>query len=84
MLTLTPADHPEMPDKAEKPGQGFESGGNHTEYRDAWSFGLKAKPREANQRPAPMTEMVAMVIRNSCYGNLVTIAMVICLVAMVM
>ena len=55
MLTHTPADYPEMPDEAEKPGRGFESGGNHTEYQDAWSFGLKAKPREANQRPAPMT-----------------------------
>ena len=28
-------------------------------------------------------EVVAMVIRKGCYGNLVTVAMVICLVAMV-
>ena len=31
MLTHTPADHPEMPDEAEKPSRGFESDGNRIE-----------------------------------------------------
>ena len=55
MLTLTPTDHPKMPDEAEKPSQGFKSGGNQLNSKTmvVWVEGLDRG--EANQRLAPMT-----------------------------
>ena len=62
MLTHTPTDYPEIPDKAEKPGRGFESGGNqpNSETMDVWVEGLDRG--EADQRPAPMT---SSLLRNT-------------------